>query len=186
VEGFDSYCPISNVFCRISREVFSLDSLESARGNPLAAVVEAHLLNMETRRDADKRLESKFQIVKQLYGNGYSRQEIVDVFRFIDWIMDLPGSHERLFWDELSRYEEVRKMMYVTSVERIGIEKGMLENAREMVQEAISSRFGTVPEDIAGEIERFEDRERLRVLLRQAVVCRDMEAFRNALAAARN
>jgi hypothetical protein len=82
------------------------------------------------------------------------------------------------------RIEEGGDMM--ATLAQQWLEKGMVEEAREMVQEAISSRFGTVPEDIAGEIGRFEDRERLRVLLRQAVVCRDMEAFRKALAAARN
>ena len=62
-----------------------------------------------------------------------------------------------------------------------GIKQGMVEDAREMIQEAIASRFGTVPENIAREIEGFDDRERLRILLRQAVVCSDLAVFRKAL-----
>jgi len=53
--------------------------------------------------------------------------------------------------------------------------------AREMVQEAISSRFGNVPEDIACEIDRFESRDILKVLLRQAIVCSDLTVFRKAI-----
>ena len=167
--------------------------LQAAKGNPFAVVVDAHLLAMATRRDADSRLQSKFQLIKRLYMEGYRKQEIVDLFRFIDWIMDLPEGHERLFWKELAKYEEGKKMTYVTSVERIGMEKGirqgirqgMLKEAREMVQEAISSRFGTVPEDIAGEIRRFENKDILRMLLRQAIVCSDLTVFRKMLKEAR-
>lgn len=65
------------------------------------------------------------------------------------------------------------------------IEQGMVEDAREMVQEAISSRFGTVPPDIAREIVRFDNRDSLRMLLRQAVVCSDLKIFRKALEEAR-
>jgi hypothetical protein len=167
--------------------------LQAAKGNPFAVVVEAHLLAMATRRDADTRLESKFQLIKRLYMEGYGKQEIVDLFRFIDWIMDLPEGRERLFWEELAKYEEGKKMAYVSSVERIGMEKGlqkgiqqgMIKEAREMVQEAISSRFGNVPEDIAREIDGFENRDILKVLLRQAIVCSDLTVFRKALKEAR-
>ena len=66
-----------------------------------------------------------------------------------------------------------------------GIEQGMLKDAREMVQEAISSRFGSVPEDIACEIDGFANRDHLRMLLRKAVVCSDLGIFRDALKEAR-
>jgi len=111
--------------------------LEAATGNPFAVVVQAHLLALATRKNADERLRSKFHLVKRLYTEGYSRQEVVDVFRFIDWLMDLPEAHERLFWDELARYEEGKKMPYVTSVERIGIEKGMQQGIQQGMQQGM-------------------------------------------------
>jgi hypothetical protein len=61
------------------------------------------------------------------------------------------------------------------------MEKGMIEEAREMVQEAISSKFGLVPEDIVNDIRKLKDRERLRGLLREAVVCSDLNGFKKAL-----
>jgi len=76
------------------------DRLQTAKGNPFAVVVEAHLLAMATRRDADTRLESKFQLIKRLYMEGYSKQEIVDLFRFIDWIMHLLLADDHLFREE--------------------------------------------------------------------------------------
>ena len=49
-------------------------------------------------------------MVKRLYLEGYGKQEIVSLFRFIDWIMDLPEAHERLFWEELAKLEEDKEM----------------------------------------------------------------------------
>ncbi|MEA2040815.1 MAG: hypothetical protein U9N82_13475 [Thermodesulfobacteriota bacterium] len=106
-------------------------------GNPFAVVVRAHLMVLENRKEPDKLFQSKFELVKQLYMAGYSRQEIVDLFRFIDWLMDLPKAHEKLFWEQLARYEEEKKMPYVTSVERIGIEKGMQQGMQQGLLEGI-------------------------------------------------
>lgn len=41
-------------------------------------------------------------------------------------------------------------MPYITSVERIGIQKGMLQNAREAVLDALEARFATVPSAVVG------------------------------------
>ncbi len=126
--------------------------LEAAKGNPFAVVVQAHLLSLATRRDVDERLKSTFHLVKRLYAEGYSRQEVVDVFRFIDCLMDLPEAHERLFWDELARYEEGKKMPYVTSVERIGIEKGMQQGMQQgslkLLVRQIAKRFQASPDSV--------------------------------------
>ena len=53
-------------------------------------------------------------------GFFHSRQDIINLFRFIDWLMRLPEKEDRLFWEELAALEEEKKMPYVTRVERIG------------------------------------------------------------------
>lgn len=100
--------------------------LADAGGNPFAVVVRAHLAVLESGKDPDELFKRKFALVKDLYTAGYTRADIVKLFRFIDWLMDLPEAHEQLFWQELSEYEEGKKMPYVTSVERIGMKKGSL------------------------------------------------------------
>ncbi|MBF0140192.1 MAG: hypothetical protein HQL74_07925 [Magnetococcales bacterium] len=47
-------------------------------------------------------------------------------YRFIDWVLSLPAEADNRFWEELSHFEENQKMPYITSVERIGEEKGRL------------------------------------------------------------
>ena len=79
--------------------------------------------------------------MKDLYTAGYTRADIVKLFRFIDWLMDLPEAHEQLFWQELSEYEEGRKMPYVTSVERIGMKKGMQQGGLSLLCLLIAERF---------------------------------------------
>jgi len=61
-----------------------------------------------------------------------------------------------------------------------GIEKGMVREARELVLEAISSRFDKVPEDIIREVSALDNRLVLKSLLRQAIICPDLTGFRKA------
>ena len=50
-------------------------------------------------------------------------------FRFIDWIMELPEERDRLFWQEITTYQQEKFMPFVTIAERVGREKG-IERAR--------------------------------------------------------
>jgi hypothetical protein len=60
------------------------DELESSN-NPFATVVMAHLKVIETRHDVDRRKAWKFRLTRALYEKGYGRQEVLDLYRFIDW-----------------------------------------------------------------------------------------------------
>ncbi|HEX30649.1 TPA: hypothetical protein ENG04_11270 [Candidatus Poribacteria bacterium] len=77
-------------------------------------------------------------------------------------------------------------MEYITTAERIGmrkgLEQGMLEEAREMVLEAVEERLGSVPEDVREKVMGIGDRSVLRRLLRYAVRCNSLEEFRRELA----
>jgi predicted transposase/invertase (TIGR01784 family) len=70
------------------------------------------------------RKEWKFRLTRLLYERGYERQDILNLFRFIDWILELPEDLKRSFRDELEEYERKNQMPYVTSIERMGIEQG--------------------------------------------------------------
>ena len=113
-----------------------------ASQNPFAIVVMAHLKTKETRNDAVARREWKFKLTRMLYERGYERQDILNLFRFIDWILELPEDLKRSFRDELEAYEREQQMPYVTSIERMGIEQGKEQErqaiALNMLQENIS------------------------------------------------
>jgi hypothetical protein len=82
---------------------------------------------LETKRNIQQRKAWKFRLTKMLYERGYERQQILDLYRFIDWIIILPEEIEREFWRELQTYEEERKVTYVTNAERFGFERGIQE-----------------------------------------------------------
>ncbi len=102
------------------------EMLESS-SNPFAVVVMAHLGTLETQKNDEERLRSKLRLSKSLYRRGWSKQEIIDLYRFIDWIMALPEGLEKAYHQALVKFEEEVKMQYVTTAERIGIEKGVEE-----------------------------------------------------------
>ena len=63
--------------------------LEASR-NPFAVMVMAHLQTQATRHDPEQRLNSKLALVKCLYTQGYGKQDILELFRFLDWLLALP------------------------------------------------------------------------------------------------
>jgi hypothetical protein len=106
------------------------DELEASQ-NPFAWVVMAHLKMQETRRDKPSRKVWKMRLIRGLHESGYNKTDVLNVFNFVDWVLGLPKPLETEFWRELKAYEEGQKVPYITSVERIGYERGRVEEREE-------------------------------------------------------
>ncbi|MCK6436708.1 DUF4351 domain-containing protein [Rivihabitans pingtungensis] len=103
--------------------------------NPFALVTLAHLLTQATRQDMNARFTAKWKLVQLLYQRGWDKQQVIDLFSVLDWMMRLPEQLKRSLWHNIEVLEEQEKMRYVTSVEQIGIEKGLLQGMQQgMVQ----------------------------------------------------
>jgi hypothetical protein len=59
-----------------------------ASSNPMAVMVMAHLKTQATSGNAQERLQWKIAVAKSLYQKGYSRQQILELFRLIAWMMN--------------------------------------------------------------------------------------------------
>ncbi|MBF0296829.1 MAG: cytosolic protein [Magnetococcales bacterium] len=128
--------------------------------NPFAIVTLVHLTGKRTGNQPEERLHQKKRITHMLYERGFDRQRILDLFRFIDWVLDLPDALDDLFWQDLSNFEETLNMQYVTSVERIGMRKGeeigrqqgrmegRMEGKAEMLLKLLQARFGLLPDPV--------------------------------------
>lgn len=138
--------------------------LEASR-NPLATVVMAHLKAMETRNDRIERKQQKLVLVRRLYEQGLRREDVINLFGFIDWMMTLPGQLEEEFWQEYRDFEESLSMQYVTSVERFGIEKGKLEALLKGIALGLKLKFGKSGQDLFPEIESIQDVSLLEAIL---------------------
>ena len=60
--------------------------------------------------------------------------------------MQLPEWLNSRVWRELETIEEKENMQYITSVERIGIAKGIVKGESRMLKRLLESRFGLLPE----------------------------------------
>ncbi len=161
------------------------DAMEKNR-NPFAIVVMAHLKAQELGKGKEnERKRWKLRLSRMLYESGYERHDILELFRFIDWLMVLPEELDNDFWKELKQIEEEEKMPYVTSVERIGIKQGVqqgLYNAgREILFEVAGRHFGAVPEDVTRAINEIDNYNKLKFLVIQAMTCETVDDFRKFL-----
>jgi Domain of unknown function (DUF4351) len=129
-----------------------MDELESSN-NPFATVVMAHLKVHETKRSSQKRKAWKFRLTRGLYEKGYDRQQILDLYRFIDWVMILPEAVEKEFWQELQTFEERRKVTYVTNAERFGFERGVQEGERSIILRLLTRRIGDVSPELRSQVQ---------------------------------
>jgi len=109
--------------------------------NPFAVVVMAHLKHLETRAQVDERLFWKVSLVKALYERGYSRGDILRLYKFIDGLIALPEELRTAFHQEIVRYEEARKVTYITTAERIGFEKGVQQGIQQGLERGIQQGF---------------------------------------------
>ena len=172
--------------------------------NPMAVVVLAAQERERFRRRGN-RFNAKWYLIRRLYEKGYSRAEITSLFKFIDWVIRLSDEEEIRLWDEIKTLEEEHKMPYVTSIERIGIAKGMekgreegieqglqqglqqgaqqgaRQEGQQMVLDALEERFGELPETVSDAIRQIQDQEQLRLLLRQAIRSTSLEEFQSSL-----
>jgi hypothetical protein len=143
--------------------------------NPFATVVMAHLKVIETRNDNTQRKEWKLTLTRRLYEQGYEREDVINLFQFIDWLMRLPEELEQEFWQQVRELEEERRMPYITSVERIGIQKGIeqgIEQSQQQMKQillesielGLDLKFGTEGLSLLPEISQIHDLEQLRVI----------------------
>jgi hypothetical protein len=153
--------------------------------NPAALVILAHRAAQERTRDPGQRKALKWALTRPLYERGYSREDILELFRLIDWLIPLPGELEVEFRRQVAEYEAHKHMPYITSIERLGREEGLQQGRQEgfvaarrkAVLDALEIRFGPVPDGIRERIETVQDEPRLRALLKSAIQAISIEEF---------
>ena len=105
-------------------------SLENS-DNPFAWVVLAQLAAIQTKQDPKDRFQKKFSLVRRLYENDFSRDMVIDLLIFIDWVITLPKTLEIRYNEEIQQFEEKYGMTYITSFERIGRQQGLQEGIQQ-------------------------------------------------------
>jgi hypothetical protein len=98
----------------------------TASKNPFAVVVKAHLIAQATKNknSQQRRRQQKYLLTTMLYEQGWSKQEVIDLYFFIDWVLTLPPELESTYQQDLKTYEQENNMPYISSIERTGEARG--------------------------------------------------------------
>jgi hypothetical protein len=149
--------------------------------NPFALVVLAHLRALETKSAPQKRMNAKLQLIRLMRVRGYTKKQISDLLRFIDWVLTLPEYLENELTFTLDEEDSMKRKKYVTSWERMGEARGEIKAMRKSINEVLHTRFGALPESITTFTQSVEDADYLQSLLRRAVVCQSLDEFASQL-----
>jgi len=109
--------------------------------NPFAIVTMVHWQTIKTAKNKKKRVNKKLKLIKHLYKKGFSKQDIINLMRFLDWVMIIPKEVEPLFNEQLEKFEKEKKMYYITQMQRPSYEKGIKEGASKMLSRQIAKKF---------------------------------------------
>ena len=120
-----------------------------ASDNAFALVTAAHLKTRATRGKSHERFDAKYTLMRTLLTKGWSGERIRPLLKVLDWMLYLPTELDRQLWQDIQQSEGENVMAYVSSIERIGIEKGVLQGVvqgeSKLLRRLLKQRFGTLP-----------------------------------------
>ncbi|MGQ9590309.1 MAG: cytosolic protein [Planctomycetota bacterium] len=188
-----------------------MEDLERSR-NPFAVVTLAHLA-LGSARTARERLERKKYVVGRLYEQGFSGDDIIEVYRFLDWLVALPPPLEREYERHVDRLERRTSMPLLSlreerairrglrkglergleqgirqGIERgleQGLEQGLERGLREAVERGLELRFGAKGRKLIPRVDKLEGLEALRRVHEALFKARRLEEIARLLPRAR-
>jgi len=197
----------ANLGCRVRFEYPTCKLLDfndtqlAADDSPAAIVILAQRAAQRRVQSPGERKTLKWDLTRRLYERGYCQEEVVELFRLIDWLLKLPEDLEVEFQAELTEYEGQKRMPYITSIERMSLRRGRQEGleqglargrqkgrqegrqegkllaAREAVRLVLETRFGRLPAPLLKHLSDLNDLARLKQLLRRASAVGSLEEF---------
>ena len=146
--------------------------------NPFAALTLAHMRTQETKDDPEQRRVWKFQLIKSLYQRGLTPQDVSELFRCIDWMMNLPKDLEDRFWDDVIAFEKEKKMPFVDIATRKGIEKGSVKTLVDVILLDWEYRYPDAEEQAKQEIQALSDVALLKQIYRAGKTVASLDELR--------
>jgi hypothetical protein len=125
------------------------EELENSK-HVFACVIYSQLKAIENKFKPDQeRKRIKFILTKRLYYKGFSKEQIINLYRFIDWLIGLPEHFEIEYDNDIDTLEDLNIMTYISSRERREIEKlrltsleqGKTETAIQITQKLLAENI---------------------------------------------
>ena len=149
--------------------------------NPFAIMIMAHLKTKATIGNLENRKLWKWTLVRGLFEKGYNRNDIVQLFRVIDRMMALSTELQQQFKQEVDRYQEERRMPFLSRIEEEAMEAGILQTRRGDVIEVLEMRFQEVPPELNEALNNINDVSLLKQLHRQAITVSSISEFQQLI-----
>jgi hypothetical protein len=127
--------------------------------------VQARRAAQATRHDPTGRVAAKIGLVRKLYRRGLTREQILSLYHFIDWLLRLPKELEDQALVAIQSIEEEQTMPHVTYAERHGIEQGQRQGFLAGIAAVLDVKFGTGSAELMPMFERIDDPTRLKAIL---------------------
>ncbi|MHB8972315.1 MAG: hypothetical protein ACYC3X_15595 [Pirellulaceae bacterium] len=141
--------------------------------SPFAIASLIQLRKLQAGPDVQRRYTFKLALAHALYRRGYERNDVLKLFRFMDYVLTLSETFSLRFREELEVIEQELNMPYVTSVERLarqeGQQEGRKEGAVDLLRQTLEVRFGEVPALLLEKIQQCQDVDVLRAIHKQVL-----------------
>ncbi len=161
--------------------------------NIFSIIVEAFLKTLETEGDYQGRYHWKRRFILQLYDLGLDRETLIRVYKFIEWIMELPKSLDDRLYEEVKQKEEQKRMPYIMYAERKGIQKGIqkgkqegkqegrIEGLRQAIKILMDAKFGQSAKGLEEKISKVRNEKTLEKILYELQQAVDADEFEQNL-----
>lgn len=162
-----------------------IEELETS-DNPFASVILAHLKAQATKDDPEGRATWKLRFIRNLYERKFTKERVRELFRLIDWLMQLPDDWDKVVEHEIDKFEKEKTMPYVTGIERRAIARGEArgKESGELIGSLLTVlelRFGGASRQDVAAVRRIDDIEVLRRLVALAKTADSLEQVRAEL-----
>lgn len=106
--------------------------------NPVASIILAQMETIKSKnKSPNERLIIKYKLTKRLYAKGFSPATVRALYHFIDSLIHLPKPLEIEYEQTIYQLEETNGMRYVSTIEKMGIEKGIQRGIQKGIERGI-------------------------------------------------
>jgi len=152
--------------------------------NPCALVIWAHRVAQATRRSVPDRVVEKMALLRRLVRLGYDSKRANELYRIIDWLVQVPPEEEAAMVQQLT--QEEGDAPFITSAERYfmtrglerGIEQGIERGLREGIGTVLELRFPEEGGVLLPELAEIHDVGMLRAVLARLKTAQTLDEVR--------
>jgi hypothetical protein len=150
--------------------------------NPFGLIVLAHLQSLETKGLLSERKDWKFRLTRGLLNRGLDEKQIRQIYRIIDWFLELPQVLETELRIQIRDYEKENTVPYLSTFERMGREEGIAIGERNELMNTLKMllqwKFFESGQAFWEEIKTIQELDKLRAIQKAILYATSLEDLR--------